>query len=128
MNIQDIVRKAVELDASDIFFVAGSPIAFKIKNNVTRIENEVLSPDHCHMVVDELYRLAGNRNKDHLEHRGDDDFSFSFAHLARLRVNVYHQRNSLAAVIRLVKFDIPTASDLSIPTEITSFSELKNGL
>jgi len=128
MNIQDIVRKAVELDASDIFFVAGSSIAFKVKNNVIRIDNEVLSPDHCQMVVDELYRLAGNRNKDHLEHKGDDDFSFSVASLARLRVNVYHQRNSLAAVVRLVQFDIPTASELSIPTEITRFSDLTKGL
>lgn len=128
MNIQDIVRKAVELDASDIFFVAGSPIAFKVKNNVSRIDNDVLSPDHCHMVVDELYRLAGNRNMDRLDQKGDDDFSFSLAHLARLRVNVYHQRNSLAAVIRLVQFDIPTANELSIPPEITRFSELTKGL
>jgi twitching motility protein PilT len=128
MNIQEIVKQAVELDASDIFFVAGSQIALKIKNDVSRFKSEVLTPEHCQMIVDELYHLANNRNMDKLEKKGDDDFSFSLAHVARLRVNVYHQRNSLAAVIRLVQFDIPTAKELCIPKEITRFSELTRGL
>jgi len=128
MNIQEIVKRAVELDASDIFIVAGSTIAYKVKNRVTRIEGETLMPEHCKMMVDELYRLASNRSMEKLEHKGDDDFSFSLAHLARLRVNVYHQRNSLAAVIRIVQFDIPRADELSIPKEITRFSELTKGL
>lgn len=128
MNIQAIVKQAVKLDASDIFFVAGSAIGFKIKNVVSRFDHEILTPDHCHMMVDELYRLAGKRSMEKLEQKGDDDFSFSLAHLARLRVNVYHQRNSLAAVIRLVQFDIPTALEMNIPKEITRFSELTKGL
>lgn len=128
MNILAIVKQAVKLDASDIFFVAGSAIGFKVKNVVSRFDNEIMSPDHCHMMVDELYRLAGNRSMEKLEKNGDDDFSFSLAHLARLRVNVYHQRNSLAAVIRLVQFDIPTAKEMNIPKEIMRFSELTKGL
>ena len=128
MNVQEIVKKAVELNASDIFFVAGSSIAYKVKNEVNRYDDEVLTPEHCQMMVNELYHLASDRNMERLDKKGDDDFSSSLAHLARLRVNVYHQRNSLAAVIRIVQFDIPTASEMNIPKEITRFSELTKGL
>ncbi len=128
MNIQEIVKKAVELEASDIFIVAGSTIAYKVKNRVTRLEGETLMPEHCKMMVNELYYLAHNRSMEKLEQKGDDDFSFSLTHLARLRVNVYHQRNSLAAVIRIVQFDIPKADELQIPKEITRFAELTKGL
>jgi twitching motility protein PilT len=128
MDVQEIVRKAVEMNASDIFVVAGSSIAYKVKNKVIRLEDEILMPEHCRILVDDLYRCANNRSMHRLEEKGDDDFSFSVAHLARLRVNVYHQRNSLAAVIRIVQFDIPKAEVLSIPKEITRFAELTKGL
>lgn len=128
MNIQEMVKKAVELGASDIFIVAGSSIAFKVKNEVIRMNNEILMPEHCKIIVNDLYRNANNRSMENLEKKGDDDFSFSVSHLARLRVNIYHQRSSLAAVIRLVQFDIPKADDLLIPSDITRFSELTKGL
>ena len=128
MDVQEIVRKAVEMNASDIFVVAGSSIAYKVKNKVIRLEDEILMPEHCRILVDDLYRCANNRSMHRLEEKGDDDFSFSVADLARLRVNVYHQRNSLAAVIRIVQFDIPKAEVLSIPKEITRFAELTKGL
>ncbi len=128
MNVQEMVKKAVELGASDIFIVAGSSIAFKVKNEVIRMNHEILMPEHCQIIVNDLYRNANNRSMENLEKKGDDDFSFSVAHLARLRVNIYHQRSSLAAVIRLVQFDIPTATELQIPREITRFSEITKGL
>ena len=60
--------------------------------------------------------------------RGDDDFSFSVPGLARFRVNVYRQRGSMAAVIRVVAFDIPNWMDLSIPEEVMKLSELSHGM
>lgn len=128
MDIKEIVKQAVELDASDIFIVAGASIAFKVKNEVKRFNSEILMPEQCRMMVDDLYHLANNRSMEKLDKKGDDDFSFSLSNLARLRVNVYHQRGSLAAVIRLVQFDIPTAEEMGIPKEITRFSELTKGL
>ena len=44
MDVQEIVRKAVEMNASDIFVVAGSSIAYKVKNKVIRLEDEILMP------------------------------------------------------------------------------------
>ena len=43
----------------------------------------------------------------HLLEHGDDDFSFSLPGLSRFRVSTYKQRGSLAAVIRVVNFELP---------------------
>ena len=59
---------------------------------------------------------------------GDDDFSFSLPGLARFRVNVYRQRGSMAAVIRVVAFDIPSWSGLSIPEQVMALAEVQHGM
>ena len=60
------------------------------------------------------------RHMSHFEHRGDDDFSFAVPGVARFRANAYRQRGSMAAVIRVVAFDIPE--------EVMKLSEVTSGL
>ena len=59
---------------------------------------------------------------------GDDDFSFAKAGLARFRVNAFRQRGSLAAVIRIVQFDIPDYRDLQIPEEVMKIAKEQHGM
>jgi len=59
---------------------------------------------------------------------GDDDFSFSVAGLARFRVNAYRQRGSMAAVIRIVSFDIPDWQELGIPAGVMDLADTQDGM
>ena len=68
------------------------------------------------------------RAMDRFLQEGDDDFSFSLPGLARFRVNVYRQRGSMAAVIRVVAFDIPSWSGLSIPEQVMALAEVQHGM
>ena len=58
----------------------------------------------------------------------DDDFSLSVPGLARFRVNVFQQRGSMAAVIRVVKFGIPDRNELGIPDEIMKIANQTRGM
>ncbi len=60
--------------------------------------------------------------------RGDDDFSFSSPGLARFRVNAYRQRGSLAAVVRVVAFDIPDWQGLHIPAQVMDLADKTDGM
>lgn len=60
--------------------------------------------------------------------RGDDDFSFSVAGLARFRVNAYRQRGSLAAVVRVVAFGIPDYSEMGIPRRVIELADATHGM
>lgn len=79
-------------------------------------------------LIQEIFKLSQNRTMDRLHQTGEDDFSFSLSQMGRFRVNVYRQRGSLAAVLRVVRFVLPDANELHIGPEILSFSELKKGL
>ena len=59
---------------------------------------------------------------------GDDDFSFSLPGLARFRVNAYRQRNSMAAVVRVVSFDIPDWKDIHIIPQVMDVADITHGM
>lgn len=127
-DINEILKKAIEQDASDIFIVAGSPCAFKIKGEIQRVDDERLMPEDCKLIINELYIYAPYGHYHQFEQTGDDDFSFSIPHIGRFRVNVYLQRNSQATVLRVVKFDLPKASEMGIPEFIIDLHKEKKGM
>ena len=69
-----------------------------------------------------------SRDPKRLLEKGDDDFSFSLVGVSRFRVSTYKQRGSLAAVIRVVKFDLPDPVQLGVPQTVLDLGRLKKGL
>lgn len=128
LNVEQILKNAVQNHASDIFIVAGLPVSYRI-NGVIRHENEErLMPDSTKKYVGQIYALAGARNVTTLEDCGDDDFSFAVAGLSRFRVSAYKQRGALSAVVRVITFDLPKPSDIGIPERIIDYGKLSKGL
>jgi len=127
MDIREILATAVQSGASDIFLIAGLPVTLKCKGDQNRLQGDILLPDAIEKLVDEIYETSG-RAKDNLQKHIDDDFSFSIAQFGRFRVNVFRQRGSLAAVIRVIKFGIPDPKELSIPESVLSLADNKKGL
>lgn len=127
MTLQDIITQAVGSDVSDIFFIAGLPVTFKRGGKQERLGEDFLRPDDIASLVDEIYEL-GNRHRGHLEKGEDDDFSFAVPQVGRFRVNVFRQRGSLAAVIRVIRFGLPDPKELGIPESVLSLVDYKKGL
>ena len=59
---------------------------------------------------------------------GDDDFAFAIPGLARFRVNAYRQRGSLAAVVRIVSFNIPDWEKIHIPQRVMDLASMTGGI
>lgn len=130
MNIDSpmqILQQAVERNAADIFMIPGIPISYKINGEILPVNDKKIFPDVMDQLIEGIYTLAGNRNINKVEH-GDDDFSFSVPGLARFRASVMRQRGSLAAIIRVVRFELPDPKQLGIPDSILGISNLKKGL
>ncbi len=127
MELVDILRTAVEKHASDIFFVVGQPITYKIENRLVKQEEKVLWVDDTKRLTDGLYELANRDNKRFVT-AGDDDFSVSLAHVGRFRVNVFRQRGSCSAVLRVVSFTLPDYTLMGIPDAVMNLAALKKGL
>ena len=124
--LQYLVR-AVEHQASDVFFVAGSAVREKVDGHIRSFDEKRLVPQDTMEILTGIYEKA-NRDMAHFLATGDDDFSFAISGVARFRVNAYRQRGSVAAVIRAVSFDIPDWKTLHIPPQVMDLAELESGL
>lgn len=127
MTILEILQKAIGIGAADIFLIAGLPVTFKCGGRQERDGGGFLRPDDITPLVDEIYALS-HRDRSNLERGVDDDFSFAVSQLGRFRVNVFRQRGSLAAVLRVIKFGLPDPNKLGIPESVLSLAENKKGL
>lgn len=122
MGIQEYLQEATGKGASDLFIVAGLPLTYKINRKMIRVGDRLM-PEDTRKLIEDIYVIAQERKIETLEKNGDDDFSFSIPNLGRFRVSTYRQRGSLAAVIRLIAFQLPNPEELSIPSQIMQLAE-----
>lgn len=123
----EFLRLAAEQHASDIFIIAGRPLCIKVNGKFSNL-GDFLKPDDTDRIIRDIYALAGNRNIEKFLETGDDDFSFSVPGLSRFRVNTYRQRGSLAAVIRVIAFELPDPEALHIPAAVMEVADFTKGM
>ena len=128
MDLKSILELANEKNASDIYMVSGRSLSFKANGKIVEIGDEKLFPNDTEALMKEIYEHANNRDLSRVIEGGDDDFSFSLPGIARFRVSAYKQRGTLAAIIRVVAFDLPNPEDLGIPKIVLDQAEKKKGL
>lgn len=128
MTLYEFLEKATEQGASDLYIIAGLPLTCKINGKMVWMDEQKLKPEDTERMIGEIYDRTSGRDFSSLRRNGDDDFSFSIPNLARFRVSTYKQRGSLAAVIRLISFQLPDPSALLIPDSILSVADYKKGL
>lgn len=127
-EIDQVLADAKEKGVSDIFVVAGYPLAFKIEGLIEPQNDTRLMPNDTQALVEGFYEKANRRDMTRLLERGDDDFSFSISGLGRFRINAFKQRASLACVIRFVRFDLPDPEALNIPPGVIKLAERGSGI
>ena len=123
----EFLTTAANQHASDIFIIAGRPLSIKVDGHLTDY-GERLMPDDTKQILECIYQMAKNRDINHLLNTRDDEFSFSVPGLSRFRINAYKQRGSLAAVIRVIAFQLPDPSELSIPDDVMQTADYTKGM
>lgn len=126
-SVLTYLERATSEGASDIFIIAGGPVSYKKDGVIQPMDEERVMPDMAKELIGGIYAMA-DRSMDMFERLGDDDFSFAKKGLARFRVNAYRQRGSVAAVIRVVAFEIPSYQDLRIPEEVMQVADQQHGM
>ena len=127
MEIESYLEQAVAAHASDLFIIAGGTVSMKLDGHLQSISQERLLPPRTKSLITEIYSLADRSMETYLA-QGDDDFAFAIPGLARFRVNAYRQRGSLAAVIRVVSFQIPDWQKIHIPQKIMDLAATSHGM
>ncbi len=123
----ELLQKAVKMDGSDIFIIPGSCATVKVHNELVPLNDARLLPEDSEKLVEQMYELA-NRDIKLLSRNGDDDFSFAIKDVSRFRCNAYMQRGTVAAICRIVNFELPHVEELGIPDIVMSLSAQRSGM
>lgn len=129
MKLKSLLKEMIDRKASDVFIIAGLPISYTADGRQMRVDMAPLMPSDTSELVHAIYELSG-RDEAHFvsSYNHDDDFSFAVAGLGRFRVNVFRQRGSLGAVIRVIPFSLPHPADYHIPDEVMACANFQKGL
>ena len=128
LALEDFLRLILEKKGSDVYIVPGAKVMAKINDQLEPLSDSKLRLTECEDLIRQIYCKADSRSMERLTKDGDDDFSFGLASLGRFRCNAFRQRGTLAAVLRVVPFNLPDAEALHIPEAVLNLSSRKRGM
>lgn len=125
MQIEDVLRLAKENDASDIHISPGNPLMLRIDGELVPQSEINLKPNE---ISDMLRPVMSVEQLNHLEKVGELDFAFSVPGYSRIRANVFKQRGTYAAALRILSYQVPSPEALGIPKSVVDLTNKKRGL
>ncbi|MFW6052975.1 MAG: PilT/PilU family type 4a pilus ATPase [Desulfosalsimonas sp.] len=125
VKIDSLLRKAAEVNASDLILIAGAPPSLRLANTLRRLAAPPLTPADCENFASEM--MSGEVWSV-FEEQNEVDFSVTYPDISRFRVNAYRQRGSVALAIRPIIESIPPASELNLPAWFMDFALRPTGL
>ncbi len=127
VDLDQILKSAVEKKASDIHIKVGLPPFFRINRKLYpqeefgRIINEQIIAYIKKVVTSDVKRSE-------LFNKGEIDMSYSIPGVSRFRVNIYKQRGTFAFAFRILKTKIPKIEELLLPVKLKDIALENRGL
>lgn len=125
MDIRDLLKTAVEKNASDLHITADSAPIVRIDGKLIPLNFPKLDRDQCKRLV---YSILDDKQKAVFEKDLELDISLEVPGLNRFRVNVHMQKGSVEAAFRLVSLKIRTILELGLPSVVADFCYKTQGL
>jgi twitching motility protein PilT len=125
-SIDTLLEQMVAHNASDLHVTVGSKPVLRLRGSLHRLEDlpVLTAEDTRHL----LYRITSTEQQKKLELDRQLDMSYSIPGVARFRVNIYSQRESLAGAFRLIPTELKTLEELGMPKSLYEFCEKPRGL
>ncbi len=125
IDIHYLVEALVRFSASDLHLKVGRPPIFRINGKLVPAKMPPLDSETVERIV---VGLLTKRQQQELESKLQVDLSFRIGDLGRFRCNVYQQRNTLSAAIRMIPVQIPRFESLGVPPVLKELAQRSHGL
>ncbi|MDD2510222.1 MAG: type IV pilus twitching motility protein PilT [Syntrophomonas sp.] len=127
MKAEELLKKAVEMGASDIHLSSSRPPLYRINGNLGSLpEDSLLSEEELQKLTREIIPHEGIIEA--FQEGGEVDFANSFPGISRFRVNLFRQRGSWALAIRIIPMKIPEWNNLGLPPIVRELAMKEKGL
>jgi twitching motility protein PilT len=128
MELNALLRRAVELGASDIHLKVGRPPMLRRDGALGELEDhEPLNATHLGLALNQVTNAAPSK-LDAFNESGDLDIAYQDEDLPRFRVNVFRQRGEISFALRVIPKTVPTFADLNLPKGVERLAEEHRGL
>src|SRR5271167_3640168 len=126
MNIDDLLRIAMERRASDLHLKVGNYPHVRVDGDLVPLTEQprVSAEDMLNMA----FSMMSNRQKQKFKEAAELDMAYGVAGLGRFRVNVYQQRGNVGMVLRVIPTKIRTVEELNLPPVVERICEEQRGL
>ncbi len=130
LELSELLKEMKKHNASDMYLKAGSVPIVRVYGKLTNMDHEVfgtyrLSPQESANLA---FSILNEDQHGKFEQRRELDLSYGLSGVGRFRINIFHQRNTIASVYRLIPFDLPGFEELHLPQGIKKLAELSRGL
>ncbi len=125
MTIDDLLKTAVQKRASDLHLTVGLPPQLRIDGVLVPVSQTPLGEEESRNLA---YQMLPPDQIARFEKTKELDTSYSVKGMSRFRVNLFYQRGSVAAAIRMIPFEIPSLKNLGLPPIMADFANRPNGL
>lgn len=124
-TVDDLLKEAQGRRASDLHITVGVSPKCRINGELDDLLYPALTPADTEELI---IPIVPRNMRETLLNKGEVDFSYSIASHGRYRVNVYKQRGSYAAAIRIINTNIPSPNILGIPPSVVGLTKKKRGM
>ncbi len=127
MDLNALLRHAVDLGASDIHLKVGQPPMLRRDGDLGPMEWPALDDADLEVALNTVGARAPQRIQQFHE-SGDLDISYQDADLPRFRVNAYKQRGATSFALRVIPKTVPNFEQLNLPAGVHKLAHEHRGL
>jgi twitching motility protein PilU len=122
---QNLLRKMVERDGSDLFITAAFPPAIKVDGTIHKATDTPLSADQAAIMV---RSIMNDKQIKEFDATKEANFAIAPQGIGRFRVSAFIQQGMVGAVLRTITTEIPTLEDMQLPPILKDVVMNKRGL
>jgi len=122
---QNLLRKMVENNGSDLFITADFPPAIKIDGAIKPFADRPLTASQSSLIV---RSIMNDKQAKEFDATKEANFAIAPQGIGRFRVSAFIQQGNVGAVLRTIVTQIPTFEDLELPPQLKDVAMTKRGL
>ncbi len=123
--MQDLLRKMVDREGSDLFISVGFPPAIKFDGEVHKTGDKLLTAEQSALMV---RSIMNDKQIKEFDATKECNFAIAPKTIGRFRVSAFIQQGQVGAVLRTIKTEIPTVDQLELPPILKDVAMNQRGL
>ena len=125
IDMRYLIKALMKYSASDLHLKVGRPPLYRINGKILPMKIHDLNVEVLEQII---FGVLTDKQKITLAEERQIDFSFRIQRVGRFRCNVYYQRGTISAAVRMIPLTVPKLDDLNVPEVLKELCDRKRGL